>query len=124
MKSFIYRSDPAACFSITDWDVVRTVWCSDCWRSKQTNTTCKFFFWLYASLFLILCALVVAYCLVVKRQTKSFDWMFVFVMMQVATLVVYFSEAYVDYTWTPQIWFTSLTVAFTFLVIVITIENL
>jgi hypothetical protein len=50
--------------------------------------------------------------------------MFVFVMMQVATLVVYFSEAYVDYTWTPQIWFTSLTVAFTFLVIVIIIENL
>jgi hypothetical protein len=67
---------------------------------------------------------VVTYCLVVKRQTKSFDWMFAFVLMQVTTLVVYFSEAYYDYTWVPQIWFTSLTIAFTLLIIVITIDNL
>lgn len=50
--------------------------------------------------------------------------MFAFILMQVTTLVVYFSEAYVDYTWAPQIWFTSLTIAFTFLVIVVTIDNL
>jgi hypothetical protein len=51
-------------------------------------------------------------------------YIFAFTVVWVTSLVVYFTEAYVDYTFKTQIWITSVPIILTFCIIFVVIDNL
>ena len=81
-------------------------------------------------IFILISALICEY-VIQKRKIKkrsnsisSFNYIFAFVVLWIFSQVLYFTEAYVDYLWTPQVWITSLPSLFTFLCIALVIDNL
>lgn len=57
-------------------------------------------------------------------KTSGFDQIFIFTIVWVIALVLYFTEAYIDFTFNVQIWITSVPIVFTFLIICVVIKNL
>jgi len=51
-------------------------------------------------------------------------YIFAFTVVWVTSLVVYFTEAYVDYTFKTQIWITSVPIILTFCIIYVVIDNM
>lgn len=98
------------------------------------NRTCKAFFWTYSLFWLVILVLTIEYLIVKsaeakrknqkKRPTNSFTKILCFVFIWTFSLAFYFTEAYLNYGFKAQIWITSVPIFFTFLIIVVVIQNL
>lgn len=85
------------CFSIEDFKQPH-VFCSDCWRSQSTNIICQVLFWTYVSILVVAAGLMFEYFQSRPKTTKSgFLNIFMFTIVWIVSLVVYFTEAYIDY---------------------------
>lgn len=95
-------------------------------------------FWIYSVAFLTISTLMIEYSIsknsssqgtsdsktIAKKKNSGFMYIFVFTVVWVTSLVVYFTEAYVDYTFKTQIWITSVPIILTFCIIYVVIDNL
>jgi len=59
-----------------------------------------------------------------KRPTNSFTKILCFVFVWTFSLAFYFTEAFINYGFKVQIWITSVPIFFTFLIVVVVIQNL
>lgn len=104
------------------------VFCSDCWRSSNTNKICTVLFWTYTAA-TSLTVVLFLYYFILKSKTKSdsrksFTFIFAFVVCWLLSLCLWFTEAYFDYGFKFEIWITSVPIFFTFLIITVVIYNL
>jgi hypothetical protein len=119
------------CFDITDFSTNHT-FCGDCWRSKSTNSVCAGFFWIYSVIWLVILVLMIEFFIAKSatraktrsRASNSFTKILAFVVIWSASLTFYFTESYVNYGFRTQIWITSVPIFFTFLIVVVVIQNL
>jgi hypothetical protein len=91
-------------------------------------------FWIYSVAFLAISTLMIEYSISKssqvtdnkppKNKNSGFMYIFAFTVVWVTSLVVYFTEAYVDYTFKTQIWITSVPIILTFCIIYVVIDNL
>jgi hypothetical protein len=57
-------------------------------------------------------------------KMDSFSYIFTFIVLWTISLVVYYTDAYIDYFFRVEIWLLSVPLFFTFVASSITIENL
>jgi len=95
-------------------------------------------FWIYSVAFLTISTLMIEYSIsknsssqvttdsktTANKKISSFMYIFAFTVVWVTSLVVYFTEAYVDYTFKTQIWITSVPIILTFCIIYVVIDNM
>ena len=95
-------------------------------------------FWIYSVAFLTISTLMIEYSIsknsssqvttdsktTANKKNSGFMYIFAFTVVWVTSLVVYFTEAYVDYTFKTQIWITSVPIILTFYIIFVVIDNL
>ena len=102
--------------------------CGDCWRSLSTNNVCIALFIILAGIFLLTILMMVVYQYgkskaKIKTTSNSLYYTFVFILIWMATRTLYYSDAFINYTFTTQGILQTLPILFTYLSITIAISN-
>lgn len=94
-----YRTTKVICFNE---NVPVDVYCGDCWRGMSSNVVCMSLFSILSVVFLLAISLMICYHYQrskahVEIISKSFYFVFAFIIIWMATRLVYFTDAFYNY---------------------------
>ena len=102
--------------------------CGDCWRSVATNRVCYALFFIIAAILILTILLMAVYQYgkakaKAKTTSNSLYFIFAFVVIWMATRTLYYSDAFINYSFTTQGILQTLPILFTYLSITIALSN-